>query len=204
VDSKKRKQRPGADPTPKGRDRKEKDAHPQYISEGKARRRREFAGAATGYVEVKRDRKVFARNLDRLTKLHGLTRRQAAERVGANHLWYRRAVTKGLTRITTGTRPVLEKIIELFHLTRPEDLWDADLIRFERTKALSAEADADTNLVWRQKEWWPWAEKLAHILASGQHNYLIDLIDALYKSVPKDVLKEPAPGASYWSSDEIE
>ena len=149
---------------------------------------------------VERDPEVFARNLDLLTIMHRLNRVEAAEKVGANVLWYRRAVTVGLSRIDKRTRPVLERIVEVFGLTTVEDLWERDLIRFERSSGLKAEADTPAHLVWRQKEWWPWACKLAHILASGQHDYLKDLIDALCRTVLKDGFKEPEPGASYWSS----
>lgn len=149
---------------------------------------------------VERDSEVFARNLDRLTVMNGLSRKEAAEKVGADYLWYRRAVTDGLSRISKRTRPILEKIVEVFGLTTVDDLWERDLIQFERSSGLNAEPDTPAHLVWRQKEWWPWARKLAHILAGGRHDYLKDLIDALYRTLPKDTFKEPEPGASYWSS----
>jgi hypothetical protein len=175
----------------------------EYASDEEHARGQEIAGESHDYVEQSRDPQVFARNLNRLTLLYGLTRRQAAEKVGADYLWYRRAVTKGLRRVTRTTRPVLERIVQAFGLTTVEDLWERGLIRLERRGALVDEPDAHVNLVWRQREWWPWARKLAHILASGQHDYLRDLIDALYRTVPK-TLEEPEPGSSYWSSHEGE
>ena len=45
------------------------------------------------------DPKVFASNLDRLTQMGNLTRKQVANLIKAKYQWYRRVVTKGLTRI---------------------------------------------------------------------------------------------------------
>jgi hypothetical protein len=142
----------------------------KYVSNVEYVRGQEITGESLGYVEKDRDPQVFARNLNRLTLMHGLSRRQAAEKVGADYLWYRRAVTRGLSRVSRATKPVLEKLVEEFRLTTVEDLWEPGLIRFEKGGGLVDEPDAHLCLVWRQKEWWPWARKLAHILASGQHD----------------------------------
>lgn len=163
---------------------------------------KQFGQEAADHAEAGRDPQVFAVNLKRLTLLHGLSLRQAAEKVGADYLWYRRAATRGLSRVGKKTRPVLERVVQVFGLTTVDDLWDAGLIRLERGGGLGLDADPHTHYVWRQKEWWPWARKLAHVLASGRHDYLRDLIDALYNTVQQDGFREPEPGAAYWSSED--
>jgi hypothetical protein len=159
-----------------------------------------FGEEVAGHADVGRDPQVFAHNLKRLTLMHGLSLRQAAEKVGADYQWYRRAATRGLSRVGKKTRPVLERVVQVFGLTTVDDLWESGLIRFQRGGGLDRDADPHTHYVWRQKEWWPWAKKLAHILASGKHDYLQDLIDALYETVREEGFKEPEQGASYWSS----
>lgn len=150
-----------------------------------------------------RDPEVFAQNLDRLTQMHGLTRREVAEKIGARYQWFRRLVTRGLTRIDARNQAALDRLAALLGLAGIEDLWSPDLIEFKVVRpGLDRDADPHTHVVWRQREFWPYARKLAHILASGQHEYLKDLIDALYATVPKDAFKEPEPGASFWSSSE--
>ena len=148
-----------------------------------------------------REAKVFATNLDRLTRMHGMTRQQAAERIGAPYQWYRRVVTQGLRRISTENRDYLEVLADLFHLGRIEDLWRPDLISYNVEKAgLDPKADKHTQLLWRQNQLWPYAEKLGRLLASGQYEFLKELIDKLHETLPKDV-PEPMPMAQHWSSD---
>ena len=139
---------------------------------------------------IERHSDVFARNLNRLTIMNGLSRKEAAKKVGANYLWYRRAVTAGLCRISKRTRPILKRIVLVFGLTAIDDLWEPDLIRFERSSGLKADAEPP-------KE--PWAAKLAIILATGKHDYLKDLIDTIYRTVDGGI-EQPTDGAPYWSS----
>jgi hypothetical protein len=146
----------------------------------------------------------FAANLDRLTRMHGLTRKEVAKQIGAPYQWYRRVVTKGLVRISKENRVYLEALVDLFRLGRIEDLWRPDLIRFDvETPGLDPEADQHTQLAWRQRELWPYAEKLGRLLASGKHEYLKDLIDRLHETLPKDV-PEPPPMAQHWSSGDAD
>jgi hypothetical protein len=146
-----------------------------------------------------RDPAVFADNLNKLTTMHGLSRKDAAALVGASHLWYRRAVIYGVARVTKKNQPILEKIAEEFRITTVDDLWTPKLVQFQ-IPSMTVSPDQLSHVIWRQKEWWPYARKLAHILASGRHDYLRTMIDVLYRSVVNDGFKEPEAGAAYWSS----
>jgi hypothetical protein len=90
----------------------------EELSTEDGERTRALAGQKEG-----RDRKVFATNLDRLTRMNGFSRQDVAKKIGANEQWYRRIVTKGLVRIKGHHRAFLEAIADLFRLNRVEDLW---------------------------------------------------------------------------------
>jgi len=148
---------------------------------------------------------VFARNLDRLAQMHGLTRKEVAEKIGTNYQWFRRIVTRGLTRISGKNMASLERLATFFNLGSVDEFWNPNLIEFRVEKpGLDRDADPYTHFVWRQQKFWPYARKLAHILATGKHEYLKNLIDALYKTVPQDGFRKPEPGAGYWSSSDGE
>jgi hypothetical protein len=98
-----------------------------------------------------------------------------------------RVVTQGLTRIHQGHRAYLEKLAKLFRLDRLEDLWRPDLIVFRvKQAALSAKADPQEEEVWYREELVPVARKLGRLLATGKHEYLKELIDRLYESLPPE------------------
>lgn len=133
------------------------------------------------------DPKVFARNLARLTEMHNLTRKQVAERIGAKHQWYRRIVTKGLTRIQQDHQVYLKKLARLFRINRVEDLWKDDLIVFRlKQSGLSAKAGPQEEEAWYQDEYVPIARKLFRLLATGKHEFLKDLIDKLHATLPPE------------------
>ena len=137
--------------------------------------------------QVVADPEVFARNLERLTQMADLTRNQVAALIGAKYQWYRRIVTKGLSRIRQGHRAYLEELAKLFRLDRVEDLWKPDLIVFRvKRVGLPPQADPQEELEWYQEELVPIAKKLGQLLATGKHDYLKELIARLHDTLPKD------------------
>jgi len=125
------------------------------------------------------DRQVFARNLDNLIQMKGLTLKNTADKIGADYQWIRRIVTRGMVRITEENRPYLKKLARLFEVSRIEDLWNPDLIVF-RVKKDGPALTAD----WLEDELVPYAQKTILLLASGEHEYLKELIDKLHATLP--------------------
>jgi len=89
-------------------------------------------------------------------------------------------------RITDEKRPYLKKLARLFEISRIEDLWMPDLIVFK----VKRDGPALTGGDW-QEELVPYAQKLVLLLASGEHEYLKELIDRLYRTLTKDRSQEP-------------
>jgi len=156
-------------------------------------RRRELSSQAQTH-----DKKTFASNLDKLTRMHGMTRLEVAEKIGSPPLWVRRVITRGLARVTSENRPYLEALAELFCLSRPEDLWVEDLVVFSVERhGLDSAADEHLRLAWRQSALWPWARKLGRLLGTGRFEYLKALIDDLHSRLPPDT-PEPVPERPAW------
>lgn len=74
-------------------------------------------------------RQRFARNLDRLLGLVGLSRKEAAEQIGIPYQMLRRLVSAGISRTDERRGDDLAKIADYFTLTDVEFLWRSDLIR---------------------------------------------------------------------------
>ncbi len=73
-------------------------------------------------------RQVFARNLDRLLTVVGLSRKDAAEELGIPYSLIRRFVSFGLSRRDERNANYLETISRYFHLPDVDSLWRSDLL----------------------------------------------------------------------------
>jgi hypothetical protein len=81
--------------------------------------------AATTPAELKEQ---FARNLDGLLQLVGLSRKEAAEEIGVSYKLVRRLASAGVSRIDERNKESLSKIAGFFSLPRIDDLWLQNLI----------------------------------------------------------------------------
>ena len=70
----------------------------------------------------------FARNLDRLLGIVGLSRKEAADETGIDYRVIRRLVSDGISRIDERGEPDLQRLIKFFHLKNETDLWAFDLL----------------------------------------------------------------------------
>lgn len=73
-------------------------------------------------------KRIFADNLDRLIRLVGMTRIQAAEEIDVPYRLVRRLVSMGAGRLDDRTIESVKKFADFFGLGRVEDLWRANLI----------------------------------------------------------------------------
>jgi hypothetical protein len=74
---------------------------------------------------------VFALNLDRLLATKGWSRKIAADALGVDYKWLRRAVSSGLDRIERRNQPGLDAVVRRFGLTSVNDLWRPNLVAVE-------------------------------------------------------------------------
>ena len=74
-------------------------------------------------------RQRFARNLDRLLSLIGLSRKDAADEMSVPYPLVRRLVSAGVSRTDERGTDDLNKIATYFTLNGVEDLWRADLVQ---------------------------------------------------------------------------
>jgi DNA adenine methylase len=74
---------------------------------------------------------VFARNLDRLLATRGWSRKDAADALGIDYKWLRRAVSSGLGRIERRNQPALDAVARHFGLSSVADLWRPNLVGVE-------------------------------------------------------------------------
>jgi DNA adenine methylase len=89
-------------------------------------------GSLSSPVPADTDRsQVFARNLDRLLATKGWSRKAAADALGVNHKWLRRAVSSGLDRIERRNQPALDAVVRHFRLPSVNDLWHPNLVAVE-------------------------------------------------------------------------
>jgi hypothetical protein len=70
----------------------------------------------------------FARNFDRLLASKGLSRKDAADALGVDYKWLRRAVTSGLDRIERRNQSALDAVVRHFRLSSVNDLWHPNLV----------------------------------------------------------------------------
>jgi hypothetical protein len=73
-------------------------------------------------------KRLFARNLDRLLRLAGLSRKAAAEEIGVDYKVLRRFVSEGVGKIVRPNQAILTRIAAYFVLPGVEDLWRTDLL----------------------------------------------------------------------------
>lgn len=74
---------------------------------------------------------VFAVNLDRLLASKGWSRRDAADTLGVDYKWLRRAVSSGLDRLERRNQPALDAVVRHFRLSSVNDLWRPNLVVVE-------------------------------------------------------------------------
>lgn len=74
---------------------------------------------------------VFAHNLDRLLASKGLSRKDAADALGVDYKWLRRAVSSGLDRIERRNQSALDAVVRHFRLSSVNDLWRPTLVAVE-------------------------------------------------------------------------
>lgn len=81
----------------------------------------------------------FARNLDRLLGIVGLSRKEAADETGVDYRVIRRLVSDGISRIDDRGKSDLQSLAKFFCLKRDADLWLPDLLPKLLTKEYGAE-----------------------------------------------------------------
>lgn len=74
---------------------------------------------------------TFAANLERLLATKGWSRKNAAEALGVDYKWLRRAVSSGLDRIERRNQPALDAVVRHFRLPSVNDLWRPNLVSVE-------------------------------------------------------------------------
>ncbi len=73
-------------------------------------------------------KRLFARNLDRLLGLVGLSRKAAADEIGVDYKVLRRFVSEGISKIVRPNEAILVRIAAYFSLPGVEALWRSDLL----------------------------------------------------------------------------
>jgi DNA adenine methylase len=133
--------------------------------------------------------RVFAQNLDRLLALNGLGRKKAAEAIGVPYKWLRRAVSHGLARPDPRNVVRLQMVTEFFALRRIDDLWRPSLVELRLAPDRRDEANGNDRTQRSAA-----LDKLSDLLASGEHDYLYELIDDLHrKAIPEKARVEAEP-----------
>lgn len=98
------------------------------------KRKREVVADEVRLTTEERKR-IFADNLDRLIRLVGMTRIQAAEEIDVPYRLVRRLVSMGAGRLDDRTIKSVKKLAEFFTLGSADELWRGNLI----VELLSAE-----------------------------------------------------------------
>jgi DNA adenine methylase len=89
-------------------------------------------GSLNGLLTPDTDRpQVFAANLDRLLASKGWSRKDAADALGVDYKWLRRAVSTGLDRIERRSQSALDAVVRHFRLSSVNDLWHPNLVAVE-------------------------------------------------------------------------
>ncbi len=70
---------------------------------------------------------IFRDNLRALIRDRGLTQRQAAEEIGVDYWWLRKACTNGIGKPKEKTKPKIERIRAYFGIGRTRMLWSRQL-----------------------------------------------------------------------------
>jgi len=129
-----------------------------------------------------RPNRRLSQNLDRLLALKGLGRKEAAEAIGVPYKWLRRAVSQGLGRPDQRNAPHLQRVTTFFGLRRIDDLWRPSLVELRLAPDRGNQESNGTCHTRRSAT----LDKLDDLLATGQHDYLYDLIDDLHrKAIPE-------------------
>jgi hypothetical protein len=153
----------------------------------------------------------FARNLDRLISLIGLSRKEVADEIGIAHKLVLRLVSTGVSRTDERNIESLTKIAAHFALPSVDDLWRADLLRWllsakdggfvdkfrprllaERERRLAEiQTGGEDELALLSRALGfenavppltgPWADKVAAILASPKAGQFKQLIDDYFQ-----------------------
>jgi transcriptional regulator with XRE-family HTH domain len=80
-------------------------------------------------VGTEERRRLFARNLDRLIALVGMTRREVADQAGIAHKLVLRLVSSGVSKTDPRNVESLRRIAAFFALPGVSDFWRSDLLR---------------------------------------------------------------------------
>jgi hypothetical protein len=73
-------------------------------------------------------KQTFARNVNRLAAVLGVSQRQAAERIGVPYKWLWRMAQTGISRIDERNLPNLEKVAAYFLVPSTDDFWREGLL----------------------------------------------------------------------------
>lgn len=73
-------------------------------------------------------KRLFARNLDGLLRLAGLSRKAAADEIGVDYKMLRRFVNDGVGKLVKPNEVSLRRIAAFFALPGTDDLWRSDLL----------------------------------------------------------------------------
>jgi hypothetical protein len=85
-------------------------------------------GHETERLTPEERKRLFARNLDGLLGLVGLSRKAAASEIEVDYKLLRRLVSDGVSRLVKPNEAILMRIATFFALPTVEDLWRSDLL----------------------------------------------------------------------------
>jgi len=136
-----------------------------------------------------RPNRRLSQNLDRLLALKRLGRKEAAEAIGVPYTWLRRAVSQGLAKPDQRNAAHLQRVATFFGLRRIDDLWRPSLVELR----LASERGDKQAIGTGHTRWSATLDKLDDLLATGEHDYLYDLIDDLHRRAIPERLPEEEP-----------
>src|SRR5262249_37810472 len=74
-------------------------------------------------TEAEKKQKLFAANLDSWLRNRGLSRKEAAEKIGVDYRWLRRVATEGISRTNHKQQVALERLARFFNRS-VEAFWE--------------------------------------------------------------------------------
>lgn len=135
---------------------------------------------------IERNSQVFLKNLRYLTEQSRQTKASIAQVAVVSHEWLRQLTQRGLSQIRQKNREPLERLRRFFNLDSIDDFWSATLIsELERVRRRSTAM----NPLLRSKDC-PYAFKVITLLQTGEHDFVRDLIDTLYRQVKHECIDE--------------
>ena len=125
-------------------------------------------------MQRRSDPNAFKYNLNGLTVMRGLSRKEAAQQISQSQMveipekWYRKLCNKGLAQVKGSSGERLQAIARFFGLPTMNHLWRDELIVFSLTKDAVPPNEAEFTV------------KLVELLETGEHDYLRGLIANLH------------------------